>query len=100
MSWRYVVECTSLRRGRAMTTAHIVQEQNRQYALLIENQKQQRARLEDQRQYGASSSMVIIARHERVIRVNVHCVILLVWPIESSAVRRGFCAANGAEASS
>ncbi|CAF0763475.1 unnamed protein product [Adineta ricciae] len=34
-----------------------LEEQNRQYALLIENQKQQRARLEDQRQYGAGSSM-------------------------------------------
>ncbi|UJR33991.1 hypothetical protein I4U23_021406 [Adineta vaga] len=34
-----------------------LEEQNRQYALLIENQKQQRARLEDQRQFGAGSSM-------------------------------------------
>ena len=36
-----------------------LEEQNRQYALLIENQKQQRARLEDQRQFGGGSSMVI-----------------------------------------
>jgi hypothetical protein len=36
------------------------EEQNRQYILLIENQKQQRARLEDQRQFGGGSSMVII----------------------------------------
>ncbi|CAF0730098.1 unnamed protein product [Adineta steineri] len=34
-----------------------LEEQNRQYALLIENQKQQRLRLEDQRQYGGDSSM-------------------------------------------
>ncbi|CAF5006801.1 unnamed protein product, partial [Rotaria magnacalcarata] len=33
------------------------EEQNRQYALLIENQKQQRARLEDQRQIGGGSSV-------------------------------------------
>jgi hypothetical protein len=39
---------------------YILKEQNRQYALLIENQKQQRARLEDQRQLGGGSSMVII----------------------------------------
>lgn len=37
---------------------YIFEEQNRQYALLIENQKQQRARLEDQRQLGGGSSMV------------------------------------------
>ncbi|CAF0852723.1 unnamed protein product [Rotaria sordida] len=34
-----------------------LEEQNRQYVLLIENQKQQRARLEDQRQFDAGSSM-------------------------------------------
>ncbi|CAF2026785.1 unnamed protein product [Rotaria magnacalcarata] len=34
-----------------------LEEQNRQYALLIENQKQQRARLEDQRQIGGGSSV-------------------------------------------
>jgi hypothetical protein len=39
----------------------IFEEQQRQYALLIENQKQQRARLEDQRQFGAGSSVVTIS---------------------------------------
>ncbi|CAF2471394.1 unnamed protein product [Rotaria sp. Silwood2] len=34
-----------------------LEEQNRQYVLLLENQKQQRARLEDQRQFGVGSSM-------------------------------------------
>ncbi|CAF4609055.1 unnamed protein product [Rotaria sp. Silwood1] len=34
-----------------------LEEQNRQYALLIENQKQQRSRLEDQRQFGVGSSV-------------------------------------------
>jgi hypothetical protein len=37
---------------------YIFEEQNRQYALLIENQKQQRSRLDNQRQSGAGSSMV------------------------------------------
>ncbi len=40
---------------------YLPKEQNRQYALLIENQKQQRARLEDQRQFGVGSSIVIIS---------------------------------------
>jgi hypothetical protein len=39
---------------------YIFEEQNRQYALMIENQKQQRARLEDQRPLGVGSSMVNI----------------------------------------
>jgi hypothetical protein len=39
---------------------YIFEEQHRQYALLIENQKQQRVRLEDQRQFGGGSSMVPI----------------------------------------
>jgi len=34
-----------------------LEEQNRQYELLIESQKQQRARLEDQRQFGGGSSI-------------------------------------------
>ncbi len=45
---------------KACLLIYFSKEQNRQYALMIENQKQQRARLEDQRQFGVGSSMVII----------------------------------------
>lgn len=43
-----------------------MQEQNRQYELLLESQKQQRARLEEQCQYGVTSSMVM-KRMNRII---------------------------------
>ena len=39
---------------------YFVEEQNRQYALLIENQKQQRIRLEDQRSFAGENSVVNI----------------------------------------
>jgi hypothetical protein len=38
---------------------YLFKEQNRQYALLIENQKQQRSHLENQRQLSGGSNMVI-----------------------------------------
>jgi len=40
---------------------YIFEEQQRRYALLIENQKQQRVRLEDHRQFGGGSSLVTIS---------------------------------------
>jgi len=68
---------------------YIFEEQHRQYALLIENQKQQRARLEDQRQFGGGSSMVTIS-YKTSPKTHTHKsylkYFLLVWSIKSNSI--------------